>query len=141
MFASLIFGGQILQLPFSMSRPLQDCSNTITIIILKSNLQKSKHTEKCLFPSFCITMSRALFQNYSRQELSLKCSAWKGFIPIIQWKSSSPKQIMGLKKNGSRVILGPKKNFGTTNFLVQRNCGSKNFFWDLNKFLVQKKFL
>ena len=33
-----------------------------------------------------------------KQDLSPKCSAWKGFIPRIQWKSPSPKQILGPKK-------------------------------------------
>ena len=45
------------------------------------------------------------------QKLSLKCSAWKGCIPRLQWKSSSPKQILGPKK-----VLGPKKIIGPQKF-------------------------
>ena len=39
-----------------------------------------------------------------KQDLSRKCSAWKGFIPRLQWKSPCPKQKFGPKK-----IKGPKK--------------------------------
>ena len=33
-----------------------------------------------------------------QQDLSLKCSAWKDFIPCLEWKSPIPKQILDPKK-------------------------------------------
>ena len=30
------------------------------------------------------------YQNRSKQDLSLKCSAWTGFIPRLKWKSPNP---------------------------------------------------
>ena len=34
-----------------------------------------------------------------KQDLSLKCSAWKGFIPRLQWKSQESQKILCLEKN------------------------------------------
>ena len=69
----------------------------------------------------------------SPQDLSLKCSAWKGFTPNPQWKSPSPKQIMGLKK-----LLGQKKIWFWRNF-GSKNCASTNFLAKIN-FGSEKKF-
>ena len=54
--------------------------------------------------------------------------AWKGFIPRLEWKSPSSKQILSRKK-----FLGPPKILILKNFWVQNNCESK-------KILAQKKF-
>ena len=66
--------------------------------------------------------------------------AWKGFIPRLEWKSPSSKQILSPKKflgqrkyYGSKEILGPPKILILKNFWVQNNCESK-------KILAQKKF-
>ena len=50
------------------------------------------------------------------QDLSLKCSAWKGFIPCLEWKSPSPKQILGPKN-----FSGPMKNFVSKEILGLKN--------------------
>ena len=70
----------------------------------------------------------------SNQDLSLKCSAWKGFIPRLEWKSPSPKQILCPKKflglmkyYGCEEILGPQK------ILILKNI------WVLKKIVNQKK--
>ena len=44
-----------------------------------------------------------------KQELNIKCFAWKGFIPRLQWKSPSPKNYWVPKILGQNQILGPKK--------------------------------
>ena len=59
-------------------------------------------------------------QSWNKQNFSIKRSAWKGFISCWQWKSPSPKQ-----------ILGPKK------CCVQKNYGSEEIL--SLKLLVPKK--
>ena len=85
------------------------------------------------------------------QDLGRKCSAWKGFIPRLQWKYSSPKQILCPKINyGSEEILGPQKNlvlktFGPKKLWIQKNFGLKQilgpkiFCWKKN-FGLKKDF-
>ena len=46
-----------------------------------------------------------------KQDLSLKCSAWKGFIPCLEWKSPRPKQILD-----PNFYLGPLKYYGSKKF-------------------------
>ena len=38
-----------------------------------------------------------------KQDLSLKCSAWKGFTPRLEWKSPSQKQILSPIKFLSQI--------------------------------------
>ena len=68
----------------------------------------------------------------SKEDLSLKCSAWKGCIPRLEWKSSSPKQILGsekfLKKYGSKEVLGPPKILNLKNYWVQKFVNLKQFW-------------
>ena len=63
----------------------------------------------------------------AKQDLCLKCSAWKGFmfIPSLQWKFQCPKQILGKKKIWVQKNFGSTKNFGSKNFWAQGNCGYK----------------
>ena len=93
----------------------------------------------------------------SNQDLSLKCSAWKGFIPRLEWKSPSPKQILGpqkffgpMKYHWSEDVLGRQKILNLKNYWVQKFVNPKQFwgpkslgakifrkkFWDLKKTLV-----
>ena len=89
------------------------------------------------------------------QDLSLKCSAWKGFIPCLEWKSPSPKQILGrMKYYGSEEVLGPQKFWILKNYWVQKfvkpkqfwgakSLGAANFWkkvWDRKKSLVWNFF-
>ena len=63
-----------------------------------------------------------------RKDLSLKCSAWKGFIPRLSGSLQVPNKYwiqkkFGSEKNyGSEEILGTKKLFGP-----QKIWGSKKF--------------
>ena len=90
----------------------------------------------------CLAFSQSLFKNrccfFFKQDLSLKCLAWKGFMPHLQWKSPSPKQILGPKK--LLVNFGSTQNVGSKNFWVKRNCGSKILFGQ-NEFWVREKIL
>ena len=68
----------------------------------------------------------------------LESKVWKDFILHLQWKSPSPKQIVGPKKSiGSekkfwvRIIMS-LKNFGSIKILGLKIFGSKD--------IVQKKF-
>ena len=76
-----------------------------------------------------------------KQVLSLKCSAWKGFIPCLEWKSPRPKQILDpkfflgpLEYFGSKEILCPKQIFEEKKFGTGKNLWSE-------KVLALKKIL
>ena len=77
----------------------------------------------------------------AKQDLSLKWSAWKGFIPHLQWKSPSPKQKFGQKKNGSEKILG-LKTFDQKKLWVQKILGPNKFnvLKFSKKIVYEKKF-
>ena len=63
------------------------------------------------------------------QDLSLKCSAWKGFIPCLEWKSPSPKQILGrMKYYGSEEDLGPQHFFESKQLLGPKFVNPKQFW-------------
>ena len=103
--------------------------------------------------------------NLVKQDLSLKCSAWKSLIPSLQWMFQSPNYILGQNKflvqkyvrSTSKFFcqkkFGPKKNFGSKlkklGFkFFKKMFGSEFLFWKilglhffLKKCLVQKKVL
>ena len=56
--------------------------------------------------------------------LSLKCSAWKGFINNASKKIS--KKIMGLKQNLKKILS--EKNFGQKKNCPKKILVQKNFF-------------
>ena len=67
-----------------------------------------------------------------KQDLSLKCSAWKRFIPRVQWKSPSPKQTLGPKNFGSEKNSWSEffffKNLGSEKILGSEIFGVLKFF-------------
>ena len=58
------------------------------------------------------------------QDLSLNCSAWKGFIPCLQWKSLRPKQMLDPK-----FYLGPLEYYGSENFLCPEQIFEEKNLW------------
>ena len=82
--------------------------------------------------------------------LSLKCSAWKGFMNFVSKNISikvlSPKKILGLKKCWVwKKILAWKKSSGQKKIWVKQNFGSKKIlspkeFWVKKTILVREKF-
>ena len=119
---------------------------------------------KELYPNFLLKRVILVSFKQIEQDLSLKCSALKGFIPHLQWESPSPNQIMGLKNILVRKKLWTRKNFWSTKQfcskifwlkkivgqkkkfekncgykkMFEKNCGYKKFL-DLKKFWVWKK--
>ena len=80
-------------------------------------------------------MLRNLEKYYSVQAvLSLKCSAWKGFIPRLKWKSPSPKQTLGPEK-----FFGPKKYYGSEEVLGPQQILNLKTYW-VQKFVNPKQF-
>ena len=71
-----------------------------------------------------------------KQDLSLKCSAWKGFIPCLEWKSPRPKQILDPKLYlGSLEYYGSKIFFlSNTNFL-RKKFGTRKKSWVKTNFV------
>ena len=73
-----------------------------------------------------------------KQDLSLKFSAWKGFIPRLEWMSPSPKQILGPEKLLVQWnIMGPNKFWVHKKFWVYKTFGSKKL-WIQNNFGAQE---
>ena len=61
-----------------------------------------------------------------KQDLSLKCSAWKGFIPRLQWKSQRfQKNIQSGKMFEKNFVFG--KNLGLKQYWVEKLLGLKKF--------------
>ena len=69
---------------------------------------------------FCQLRDLFKVETKTKQDLSLKCR--------LQWKSPSPKQILGPKKLCVQKNVGPQKILGLKTFWFKEIVGPKHFW-------------